>query len=253
MLSKSDPYYGAILVEQARLHLGTVMAGQDSEPFFMTMLQIAEANVHYGYTTFKDKEVRLKGIKDFMYSVYYGLGLKDVNSFVIACIKSAMKEKSKNQYGNKFIDWLKTQDEIFKFPPEFFEYRRLASLIGRNRKRSKYKKALDIKTLRFLYQTAPNLLEQIGYGRKYRSVEQCYYMEGYGEKKRSLKPIKTYENPNIKQIEFIGKDLFERLGIAKSRLLALKLLNLCANARSAGAGGSAADSRDFAARPDWAD
>ena len=33
MLDRNDPHYGALLIEQARLHLGTVMAGQDSEPF----------------------------------------------------------------------------------------------------------------------------------------------------------------------------------------------------------------------------
>ena len=113
MLDRNDPHYGALLIEQARLHLGTVMAGQDSEPFFMAMLQIAEAGVHLQYLSLKNKEVKLKGIKDFLQSVYYGLGIKDIESLTANIIKSSLKERSKNKYAHQFIEWLKTQDAEF--------------------------------------------------------------------------------------------------------------------------------------------
>jgi hypothetical protein len=38
----------------------------------MAMLQIAEAGVHLEHLTLKNKEVKLRGIKDFFQSVYYG-------------------------------------------------------------------------------------------------------------------------------------------------------------------------------------
>ena len=250
MLSKGDPFYGALLVENARLHLGTVMAGQ--EPFFMAMLKIAESKVYLGYTTIRGKEVKLKGIKDFIHSVYYGLGVKNLGEFILAVTKSALKEKSKNRYAYKFIDWLKEQDQTFRFPESFFEYRRIVKSIALDRKKKKFHKILDYRTAKFLYQMQPDLLAEIGPGRKYKNVQECYYANGYGEKKQILKPIKVFRNPTNLQVEEVGKLLFERFGSAKSRVLALKLLEQCADARAARAGDpEPADDHD-AGRPEWA-
>lgn len=252
MLSRNDPYYGALLVEDARLHLGTVMAGQDSEPFFAAMLRIVEANVHHGYTTLRNKEIKLKGIKDFIHSVYYGLGIKNLNQFIIAVTKSALKERSKNKYAYKFIDWLRKEDESFDFPPEFFEFRRLIASVAKDRRKRKYDKIIDYRTIKYLYQMQPSLLADVGPGRKYKNIQECYYAEGYAEKKQTLKPIKLFRNPTNLQLEEAGKILFERFGPAKSRILALNLLSHCANARAARAGDSGADDDDAAARPEWA-
>jgi hypothetical protein len=179
MLNKGDPFYEAMLVEDARLHLATVMAGQDSEPFFMTMLKIIEADVHHGYTTMRGKEIKLKGIKDFVHSVYYGLGIKDLGEFIVAVTKSALKEKSKNRYAYKFVDWLRSEDHTFCFPESFFEYRRLIRDIARNRRKKKFNKIIDYRTAKFLYQMQPDLLVDIGPGRKYKNVQECYYALGY--------------------------------------------------------------------------
>lgn len=252
MLNKGDPFYGAMLVEDARLHLGTVMAGQDSEPFFMTMLKIAEARVYLGYTTIRGKEVKLKGIKDFIHSVYYGLGVRNLGEFILVVTKSALKERSKNRYAYKFIDWLKEQDEVFKFPESFFEYRRIIAEITRNRRKKKFDKIIDYRTVKYLYQMQPELLAEIGPGRKYKNVQECYYANGYGEKKEALKPIKVFKNPTNLQVEEVGRRLFQRFGSAKSRILALNLLEQCADARAAGAGNpEPADDHD-GGRPEWA-
>lgn len=252
MLNKGDPFYEAMLVEDARLHLATVMAGQDSEPFFMTMLKIIEADVHHGYTTMRGKEVKLKGIKDFIHSVYYGLGVKNLGEFVVAVTKSALKEKSKNRYAYKFVDWLRDEDQTFRFPESFFEYRRIVKSIARDRKKRKFQKILDYRTARFLYQDKPSLMVEIGPGRKYKDVQECYYAEGYGEKKQALKPIKVFKNPTTLQVEEVGRLLFERFGPGKSRILALKLLEQCADARATRAGDpEPADDHD-GGRPEWA-
>jgi hypothetical protein len=225
MSNKSDPHYGAMLIEQARLHLGTVMAGQDSEPFFVAMLQIAEAGVHLEYLTLKNKEVRLKGIKDFLQSVYYGLGIKDLENFTANVVKSSLKERSRNKYAHQFIEWLRTQDPEFQFPQEYFEYRRIRRMIWYDKKMSENLKKLSYKWARFIYNTDPSLLNDIGLDRKYKTVQACYYGEGFEEKQRILKPIKTYQNPTDFQVCQLADSLFQRLGKGKSRKLASELIH----------------------------
>lgn len=251
MLRKDDPYYSALLVEQARLHLGTVMAGQDSEPFFSTMLKIVEVKAYLGYRTLRDKEIHLKGIKDFFYSVYYGLGIKNLDEFIVNAIKSAQKERSKNRYAYNFIDWLKDQDPVFKFPEEFFEFRRVMRLISMDRKKPIKKRVYDYKTVRYLYEVAPHLLKDIGKDRKYKTVEQCYFAEGFSEKKTNLSPIKVFANPTNEQVKEVSEIIFERFGTVKSRVLAFDLISRCSNARSAGIGGSEHPDGDPSAWPDW--
>jgi len=227
MLDKKDPYYGALLIENARLHLGTVMAGQDSEPFFMTMLQIIEAKAYLRYTTLKNKPVTLNGIKDFLQSVYYGLGIKDLNLFMLNVVKSSLKEKSKNKYAHQFIEWLKNQDKDFSFPQEYFEYRRVMKMIFYDKKMSKIIKMSSYSWARFIYNTQPELLFQIGYDRKYKTVKACYYGEGFEEKREALKPIKTYQNPTDFQIGQLADSLFKKFGKRKSAVLASELLARC--------------------------
>lgn len=224
MLSTNDPHYGAMLIEQARLHLGTVMAGQDSEPFFMAMLKIVEANVHLEYLTLRNKEAKLKGIKDFLQSVYYGLGIKDLGDFTANVVKSSLKEKSKNKYAHQFIEWLKTQDPAFQFPQEYFEYRRIMKAIWYDRKMPPKIKTLSYRWARFIYNTSPALLNEIGWDRKYKTVQACYYGERFEEKQQILKPIKTYQNPTDFQVSQLAESLFQRLGRGKSRKLASELM-----------------------------
>lgn len=233
MSSKDDPYYGALLIEEARLHLGTVMAGQDSEPFFVAMLRIIDAKIYLGYRTLRDKDVRLRGIKDFLQSVYYGLGIKDIDGFIANVVKSSLKERSRSKYAHQFIEWLKTQDPVFQFPPEYFEYRRVIRMIFYNKRMQQKMKLLSYKRARFIYNTDPGLLSCIGYDRKYKTVESCYYGEGLEEKQEILKPIKSYQNPTEFQLGQLADSLFERLGKSKAAMLASELL-----ARSNGQSGN---------------
>jgi hypothetical protein len=227
MLSKKDPHYGALLIEEAKLHLGTVMAGQDSEPFFSAMLQIVEDRIYLKYTTLRNQEVELKGIKDFLQSVYYGLGIKDMETFLCNVVKSSLKERSRNKYAHRFIEWLKEQDPSFQFPSSYFEFRRVMRMIYYNRQMPKAKKGLAYKTARFLYNQDPEILQHIGYGRKYLTVESCYYGEGYEEKRKALKPIKLYQNPTLHQLEEVAEALFRRFGHFKAERLAAMLGERC--------------------------
>jgi len=251
MLNKSDPHYGAMLIEQARLHLGTVMAGQDSEPFFMAMLQIAEAKVYLKYTTLKNKEIELKGIKDFLQSVYYGLGIKDLNGFTANVVKSSLKEKSKSKYAHQFIKWLREQDPEFQFPQDYFEFRRIMYMIYYNKKLPKKTKILSYRWARFIYKTEPSLLNDIGWDRKYKTVQACYYGEGFEEKQAILKPIKTYQNPTDFQLDQLSDSLYARLGYGKAKLLALKLVRRCESENLSGSGNPEHDDDSSAAGAGW--
>lgn len=235
-MRKSDPHYAALLVEEARLHLGTVMAGQDSEPFFSAMLQIIEDKIYLGYTDLRNKEVKLKGIKDFLQSVYFGLGIKDMETFLCNVVKSSLKEKSRNKYAHTFIQWLKNQDPAFEFPQSYFEYRRVLKMIYYTRNTSKQQKLLSYKTARFLYNITPEIIEHIGPGRRYKTVEACYYGEGHAEKKKALKTIKTYNTPTEYQLELVSDELFNRFGKFKSKQLASMLLERCERETEAGPG-----------------
>lgn len=217
----------------------------------MAMLQIVEAKVYLGYRTLRNKEAQLNGIKDFLQSVYYGLGIKDLNEFTANVVKSALKERSKNKYANQFIEWLKTQDAEFQFPQEYFEYRRVMKMVFYNKKMPKWKKSLAYKYTRFIYNTNPALLNEIGWDRKYKTVESCYYGEGFEEKQKVLKPIKTYRNPTDFQLDQLADSLYSRLGYGKSRLLALKLIRLCKNENPSGDWDPEHDDDSSAAGAGW--
>jgi hypothetical protein len=79
------------------------------------------------------------------------------------------------------------------------------------------------KWARFIYNTDPSLLNEIGWDRKYKTVQACYYGEGFEEKQEILRPIKTYQNPTDFQISQLADSLFQRLGKGKSRRLASEL------------------------------
>lgn len=251
MTNKNDPHYGALLIEQARLHLGTVMAGQDSEPFFIAMLQIVEADVHHGYLTLRNKRVKLRGIKDLLFSVYYGLGIRDMPTFLANIVKSSMKERSKNKYGHRFIQWLKDQGPEFTFPQEYFEFRRVMRMVFMNKKMPRKTKILCYKWAKFMYNTDPTMLQNIGWDRKYKTVQDCYYKEGYEEKRKILTPIKTYQNPTEHQLDQLVDSLFKRLGIGRTKLLGLKLIDRCRNEDPAWDGYSEHDDDHASVGSEW--
>lgn len=225
MAVQRDPLEGAMLVSEARLHLGTVMVGQSSEPFFEVMLKIIDKKIYLGYLTLNNREVKLSGIKDFLFNANYGLGIKNKSAFISGMVKAATKEKSKNHYGYKFIDWLKTQDESLSAPQEFFEYRRLMREVAMDRRIERQKRLWLFEIIRMIYRDRPELLFEIGPDQKYKTVVDCYFGEGFSERKKSLKPIKLFSNPTNHQVREAAKILYERLGAYKTKILLLALID----------------------------
>lgn len=224
----NDTFYGARLVADARLHLGTIMNGQYSEPFFVTMCKIMSQEVYLGYTTFTGKEIKLKGIKDFLYSSLYGLGLKatTVHLFLGNCSKAAINDKTQTQYSMKFIKWLQKQDPVFDFPQELFEYKRLRIYVSYRYRRRKSEMWLRLGLLLSLYHQKPHLLQHIGQGRKYEDIVKCCEDNYIAEVSKKLRPIELYKNPTIDQVRRLAEKLNERLDKLEKRVLIATLIEL---------------------------
>lgn len=225
---KNDTFYGARLVADARLHLGAIMNGQYSEPFFVTMCKIMSHEVYLGYTTFTGQEIKLKGIKDFLYSSLYGLGLKvgTINIFLANCSKAAVNDKTQTQYSMRFIKWLQAQDPIFAFPQELFEYKRLKYWVVCKYKRRKSEMWLRLGLLLSIYNQKPHLLQDIGAGRKYPDVVQCAEENDISEVSKKFKPIELYKNPTLTQVRKLAENLNQRLDNVEKRVLIATLIEL---------------------------
>ena len=87
---RSDIFYGARLVADARLHLGAVINGGDGELFFTTMWKIIDNKFYLGYRTFDNREIKMGGVKDFIFNFHHGLGIKKVTlaTFLANCAKA---------------------------------------------------------------------------------------------------------------------------------------------------------------------
>lgn len=227
MIPKDDPLYDAMLVESVRLHLSKILGSTPSEIFFSDMLRIAERKVYLGYKTIRGKDVKLRGIKDFIHNVHYGLGVRDMHSFLCGLTEAAIKDTSKSRYGYQLVDWLKDQDPVFDFPDELFQFRRLMRSISYDRKLRKNRKYFLYTVVRNIYRDSPSLLAEIGHDRKYKTIMECYLSECVIERVETLKPISLFRNPTNHQLKDVAEVLYTRLGRGKTRILILELLEQC--------------------------
>jgi hypothetical protein len=226
--AKDDIFYDARLVAEARLHLSTVMNGQYSEPFFVTMCKIMSRKTYLGYKTFNGKDAKLSGIIDFFYNYTYGLGItsKSINQFLANCAKVAIQDKTQTQYASKLINWLKNEDERFNFPGEYFEFKRLKTCIRYMPRSQKLKKYEAYRLLCMLYFDYPHLLQDIGAGRKFKDVFVCcdHYLLRNREEK--LKPIKHLRFVSADGCKKIAEKLYERFDKYHIRVIVARLIEL---------------------------
>lgn len=225
---KSDLFYGARLVADARLHLGAVINGETSEVFFETMCKIIDTKAYLGYTTFTNKEIKLAGIKDFIFNSNYGLGIKRVTLpiFLANSAKAATKDKSHSQSAVRFTKWLGEQHEGFDFPQEFFEYMRIKYYLKRKYGKPGRDKYRRLYLLDKLYNQYPHLLQEIGAGKKYKDVFDCAQDIGIWERKKNLRPISLYRDPTIAQVHELAEALSLRLDRLERRALIAKLIEI---------------------------
>lgn len=223
----SDEFYSARIVADARLHLGAIINGQYSEPFFVAMCKIMSNGIYLGYKTFGNRDVKLSGIKDFFFNSNYGLGLKrtDISQFLANCTKAALKDKSQSQYAFRFIRWLKEQDPVFDFPQEYFEYKRIKLAISKKCKKDKHEMWRQFYLAEKVYSQHPNLLSEIGVGRKYKDIVECCNKEGIQESSKTIR-LELYSMPNIFQVHNIAKKLHDRLDSLHRKALIAKLIEL---------------------------
>jgi hypothetical protein len=225
---KSDEFYGARLVADARLHLGAIVNNESSEAFFVTMCKIIKNEFYLGYKTFTGKEIKLAGMKDFIFNSHYGLGVKreTMPTFLANCAKAATKDRTQAQCAARFVKWLGEQHDKYDLPHEYLEFRRIDAYINGKYKRDKREKWRRINILRRLYHQYPELLQEIGAERKYKDVTDCAQDLGFWEKKERLKPLALYKHPTILQVEDLAKALSKRLDRKKRRVLIAKLIEI---------------------------
>jgi hypothetical protein len=224
---RSDEFYGARLVADARLHLGAIMNGQYSEPFFVTMCKIISQEVYLGYKNFSGKQVKLSGIKDFLYSFHHGLGLKasTIDLFCLNCTKLALKDRSQSKYAFRFVDWLKKQDEKFVFPEEVFELRKIYAQISLEQRTDRKEKWRQLSLAKKIYSTNSELLSGIGAGKKYKNVVDCAEALGLLKKPRLIRQ-NLYNNPTERNLFLLAKQLSRILAPRERRCLIANMIEI---------------------------
>lgn len=223
---KNDDFYGARLVATARLHLPSVMAKQKSPFFFEVMGEIIEKRIYRGYKSIKGKDVKLSGIKDFFFNYHYGLGIRDLPDFLGCCAHLESRDNSKQKHARRFIDWLKKEDpESFAFPAPYWEYRRLMTALN-EMKWAPDKKNRYYGMMKKMYDTHPEILQDIGPGRKYESIPEAYKKEGYIIEPKRIKSIRLSQYPTYKEVEKLARELNSRLDKLKNRVLIAKLIEI---------------------------
>lgn len=219
-----DSFYPIRLIADTRLHLSTIMAGQYSEPFYINMCKIIEKEIYLGYTTAEGKRIEISCMREFLYSIHYGLGIKNMPEFSLNILKTCLKDTSKTKYAFRFVEWLKANDPEFNIPQKVFEYRRLRISIRYMRRISKKRRWWLLGALNEIYKKHPHLLEQIGQNAKYKTIEECCFAEKIRDK--PVPPIRLAAKPTAEQIAKLAKTLYKRLGKSNTRVLIATMLEL---------------------------
>ena len=225
ILSKTDAFADAKLVEETRLYYSYILAGRYSEQFFVCFFKIIQKKIYLGYITLKGKKVELKGICDFLFSKHYGLGIKTIDSFVLAITDQAVYDETESQYARQVIKWLKKESYLFAFPRKAYELERLYALI-RYRRKIKQISHKEINLFIKMYNTHPEILPDIGEGRQYRTFEQAAVACGMITLIKK-KGIGFLEEMNDEELKTAAKSVYQILGKEKSCRFVEHLLQYC--------------------------
>jgi hypothetical protein len=225
---RKDDFYGARLIADARLHLGSVINGSKSEVFFVTMCKIVKNQFYLGYKTFGGRDVKMSGVKDFLFNSNYGLGIKKItlSTFLANCAKAGVEDKTQLQCAARFAKWLGEQNEGFDFPQEYFEFLRIKHYIEIRYKRKKREMFRRLAVLKRLYDQYPHLLERIGAEKKYGDVIDCAVDVGFLEKPLQVGSASLYKNTSDEQMKKIARKISDRFGKYKTRVLIASLIEV---------------------------
>jgi hypothetical protein len=225
ILSKTDAFADAKLVEETRLYYSYILAGRYSEQFYVCFFKIIQKKIYLGYITLKGKKVQLKGILDFLYSKFYGLGIKNIDSFVLAISDQAVYDETESQYARQVLKWLKSESYLFTLPRKVYELERLYALI-RYRRRLKQISQKEINLFIKLYNTNSEILPDIGEDRKYKTFEQAAVACGMIELTKK-KNIGFLEEMNDEELKKAAKSVYQILDKDKSCRFVEHLLHFC--------------------------
>jgi hypothetical protein len=222
-----DIFYDARLVEETRLHLATILDGRYSEQFYYCFFKIIERKTYLGYYTFKNKQIQLKGIVDFIHSKHYGFGLNSIEHFMIALSDAMVYDETESQYARQTVKWLAKQSPLFKLPRKVYEFERLLSWV-RFRKATSRVTNREIRIFIHLYNAYPEYLPDVGEGRKFKTFEQAGIAAGIVTKIPG-KNIRFNIDMTIAELEDVAEKIYDLLGPERN----CKLIELLINAQEA--------------------
>ena len=231
-----DEFWPSRVVAETRVYLASIYDGEFVENFYSNMLLIAEYNIYKGYKTARGKDIKLSGIKDFLYSLHYGLGIRDLQEFMLLVSRLAVEDESAQQYAQRFLNWLRTQDPVFKFSNEVWEYRRIVGALKRGRlgekkpKRGMGYRAKRVKDwkafcyLKVLFHSHPESLRDIGTGRKYPNVYEAALDYGVILFRNNRTLLKIKAPGTAEEFELTAQCICNKLGTRKTKVLLRELV-----------------------------
>ena len=228
MLREDDIFYDARLVSEARLHLGSIINGQYSEPFFVAMCKIINRKTYLGYKTLRGIDVKMGGIFDFMFNFHHGLGMnkRNISTFLANCAKFAIQDKTQSKYAYRTVEWIRKQDARLDFPQSYSEYLRLSHSIKRSPRIARRQKSVMLHNLKKLYVMYPHLLEDIGPGRKFKDPVECCDHYSLRSQPQAVRPVTVFKDPSRAAIQKLARDLHDRLTDSGRRLLIANMITL---------------------------
>lgn len=234
MAKGNDIFYDARLVEETRTHFATILEGRYSEPFFYCFFKIIQRKVYLGYYTYRGREVKLKGIVDFIFSKHYGLGLNGIDQFILPICDVMIYDETESQYARQILKWLKKESSLFKLPKKAHEFERLLSWV-RYRKGTGRVSNREIRIFIKLYNSHPEFLERIGQAREFRTFEQAGIAAGIVQVRPGVS-IRINRDMTGEEYDIAAEKIYNMLGPEGNCRLIERLISIQKNDKTIQAG-----------------
>ena len=202
------------------------MAGRFDELFFRNLDEIIESKLCYEYISVNRKRVVLSGMKDFIFNLRLGLGIRDADLLMSQMMFVSEHDKTEDKISRKIIDYFVSLGNPFNVPDRITEYRRLLGWIKSRIKENKGKDRLTVfgiyegKALKNLFQQHPELLKDLGPGRKYKDLDQVYIEEALVEfsARQIVKEVRFFNYYDKSQSLELCQRIYEALGKDQARV-----------------------------------
>ena len=221
-----DSLWSGRLISDTKIRLTNIMSGRFDELFFRNLDEIIESKLCYEYIAVSGRKVVLSGMKDFIFNLRLGLGIRDADLLMSQMMFVSEHDKTEDRISKKIIDHFISLGNPFNVPDRITEYRRLLGWIKSRIKENKGKDRLTVfgiyegKALKNLFQQHPDLLKELGPGRKYKNLDQVYIEEGLVEfaSREITKQVRFFNYYSREQSLELSQRIYEALGKDEARV-----------------------------------